>query len=102
MQHGESLVARSEGGSSAECAPHPDLPHVYTVDAGRLAPGKPFRYVVRRADGTERAERFFAHSLEQSGPVDVWEGIRAIGPRWGGHLGYFPVFKTMPPSTSVQ
>jgi|GEM_PF-5710325 len=78
LQHGESLVARSEGGSSAECEPHPHLPHLYTVDASKLAPGQPFRYVVRRADGSEKTERFFAHSLEQGGPVDVWEGIRAI------------------------
>ncbi|MBM7116650.1 phytanoyl-CoA dioxygenase family protein [Archangium primigenium] len=78
LQHGESLVARSAGGAWAECEPHHDLPHVYTVDTGTLAPGEPFRYVVRRADGTERAERFFAHSLERGGPMDVWEGIRAI------------------------
>ncbi|WP_438030730.1 phytanoyl-CoA dioxygenase family protein [Sorangium sp. So ce233] len=78
LQHGECLVARSEGGASVECARHPDLPHLYTVDAGRLAPGEPFRYVVRRADGIERTERFFTHSLDQGGPVDVWEGIRAV------------------------
>ncbi|QRN95867.1 phytanoyl-CoA dioxygenase family protein [Archangium violaceum] len=78
LQHGECLVARSHGGASARCEPHPYLPHVYTVDAGKLTPGEPFRYVVRRADGTERTERFFAHSLDQDGPVDVWEGIRAI------------------------
>ncbi|WP_438007675.1 phytanoyl-CoA dioxygenase family protein [Sorangium sp. So ce321] len=71
-------MARSEGGTSVGCAPHPNLPHVYTVDAGKLAPGEPFRYVVRRADGTERAERFFSHSLDRGGPVDVWEGIRAV------------------------
>ncbi|WP_437946651.1 phytanoyl-CoA dioxygenase family protein [Sorangium sp. So ce296] len=78
LQHGESLLARSEGGTSVGCEPHPDLPHLYTVDAGQLAPGEPFRYVVRGADGTERAERYFAHSLDQGGPVDVWEGIRAV------------------------
>ncbi|XXT24732.1 phytanoyl-CoA dioxygenase family protein [Sorangium sp. So ce429] len=78
LQHGERLVARSEGGTSVECAPHPDLPHLYTVDAGGLAPGELFRYVVRCADGAERTERFFAHSLDQGGPVDVWEGIRAV------------------------
>ncbi|WP_437970109.1 phytanoyl-CoA dioxygenase family protein [Sorangium sp. So ce260] len=78
LQHGESLVARSEGGRSVDCEPHPDLPHLYTVDTGKLAPGEPFRYVVRRADGTETAERYFAHALDQGGPVDVWEGIRAV------------------------
>ncbi|WP_437627182.1 phytanoyl-CoA dioxygenase family protein [Sorangium sp. So ce1151] len=78
LQHGERLVASSRGGASVECEPHPDLPHVYTVDAGKLAAGEPFRYVVRRADGTQRTERFFAHSLDRGGPVDVWEGIRAV------------------------
>ncbi|WP_437576232.1 phytanoyl-CoA dioxygenase family protein [Sorangium sp. So ce887] len=78
LQHGESLIARSEGGTPVKCEPHPSLPDIYTVDAGKLAPGEPFRYVVCRADGTERAERFFAHSLDQGGPVDVWEGIRAV------------------------
>ncbi|WP_437579647.1 phytanoyl-CoA dioxygenase family protein [Sorangium sp. So ce887] len=78
LQHGESLVARSDGGTSVDCEPHPDLPHLYTVDAGKLAPGEPFRYVVRRADGTETAERYFAHALDKGGPVDVWEGIRAV------------------------
>ncbi|AUX42445.1 uncharacterized protein SOCE26_038780 [Sorangium cellulosum] len=78
LQHGESLLARSEGGATVACAPHPGLPHVYTVDPGKLTPGEPFRYVVRRADGAERTERFFAHALDQGGPVDVWEGIRAV------------------------
>ncbi|WP_437931776.1 phytanoyl-CoA dioxygenase family protein [Sorangium sp. So ce291] len=78
LQHGEHLMASSRGGASVECEPHPDLPHVYTVDAGKLAAGEPFRYVVRRADGTQRTERFFAHSLDRGGPVDVWEGIRAV------------------------
>ncbi|KYF83296.1 hypothetical protein BE17_01900 [Sorangium cellulosum] len=78
LQHGERLVASSRGGASVECEPHPDLPHVYTVDAGKLAAGEPFRYVVLRADGTQRTERFFAHSLDRGGPVDVWEGIRAV------------------------
>ncbi|HTN91856.1 MAG TPA: phytanoyl-CoA dioxygenase family protein [Sorangium sp.] len=78
LQHGERLMASSRGGASVECEPHPDLPHVYTVDAGKLAAGEPFRYVVRRADGTQRTERFFAHSLDRGGPVDVWEGIRAV------------------------
>ncbi|MGK3983059.1 phytanoyl-CoA dioxygenase family protein [Sorangium sp. So ce136] len=78
LQHGERLVASSRGGTSVDCEPHPDLPHIYTVDTGKLAAGEPFRYGVRRADGTERTERFFAHSLDRGGPVDVWEGIRAV------------------------
>jgi len=78
LQHGDTLVARSSGGMSVDCEPHPDLPHVHLVDTGKLTPGEPFRYVVRRADGTEKAERFFFHSLDTGGPVDVWEGIRAV------------------------
>jgi ectoine hydroxylase-related dioxygenase (phytanoyl-CoA dioxygenase family) len=78
LQHGDALFARSSGGASAPCAPHPELPHVYALDPSALAPGEPFRYVVRRADGAEETERFFAHSLDEGGPVDVWEGVRAV------------------------
>jgi hypothetical protein len=78
LQHGDALLARSSGGMSAPCEPHPELPHVYAVDTSELTPGEPFRYVVLRADGTEKTERFFAHSLDKGGPVDVWEGIRAV------------------------
>jgi ectoine hydroxylase-related dioxygenase (phytanoyl-CoA dioxygenase family) len=78
LQHGDALFARSSGGISAQCAPHPELPHVYAVDTSELTPGEPFRYVVRRADGTEKTERFFAHSIDEGGPLDVWEGVRAV------------------------
>lgn len=61
-----------------DCEPHPALPHVHLVDTSKLTPGEPFRYVVRRADGTEKAERFFLHALDSGGSVDVWEGIRAV------------------------
>lgn len=78
LQHGDTLLARSSGGVSVDCEPHPHLPHIHTADTGKLTPDEPFRYVVRRADGTEKTERFFAHSLDHGGPVDVWEGIRAV------------------------
>jgi ectoine hydroxylase-related dioxygenase (phytanoyl-CoA dioxygenase family) len=78
LQHGDALFARSSGGISVLCQPHPDLPHVYAVDTSALTPGEPFRYVVRGADGAEKTERFFAHSLDKGGPFDVWEGVRAV------------------------
>ena len=36
LQHGDTLFARSSGGRSSLCAPHPELPHVHVVDTSAL------------------------------------------------------------------
>lgn len=78
LDHGDRLIARSAGGRTAPCTPHPELPHVFVTDTAALEPGEPFRYVVVGAGGTERAERYFAHHLGSGGPLDVWDGIRSV------------------------
>jgi hypothetical protein len=78
LQYGETLFVRSAGGVVAPCSPHEHLPHHYSVDLRALRIDEFFRYCVRRPDGGEREERFFVHRCDRGGPVDVWEGIRAV------------------------
>jgi hypothetical protein len=54
------------------------LPRAHVLDLARLPAGERYRYVIRRPDGAEIEERYFSHSPDRGGPIDVWDGVRAI------------------------
>lgn len=78
LHHGEALFARGASGAMVPCSRHPSLPRVHVLDLDRLPAGERYRYLIRRPDGPEVEERYFSHSPDRGGPIDVWDGIRAI------------------------